>query len=158
MNNGSDTRVLAACSPSVARPSSRLVIADSVAMVVFFTATGILNERLIAGMEWSEVTASRLLAIPLMLLTARAYGIWRDAIMRLLNGRPAHGVHGFLLDTVASLGFNIPIYAAVIAAVGASTDEIISGCLGMSVFLLFTGRVYGLWLDWVQSRLGIVMN
>lgn len=58
--------------------SFRLFFADSIAMLTFFTVSGILNERFIAGMEWSEVLASRVIGAPLMILTARAYGVWRD--------------------------------------------------------------------------------
>ncbi|VDR24845.1 Protein of uncharacterised function (DUF1144) [Raoultella terrigena] len=36
-------------------------IADTVALILFFTTTGIINERVIAGMTWEQVLHARLL-------------------------------------------------------------------------------------------------
>ena len=44
--------------------------ADTLALVTFFTCTGILNERFIAGMDWPQVIDARLIGAPLMVLTA----------------------------------------------------------------------------------------
>ncbi len=48
-------------------------IADTTALIVFFTTTGILNERLIAGMTWDQVLHARLLGAALMIPVARPY-------------------------------------------------------------------------------------
>lgn len=66
------------------QPTSRwrAFIADTLALIVFFTATGILNERFVAGMTWDQVLHARLLGAVLMVPVARPYGVWRDWIMR----------------------------------------------------------------------------
>jgi hypothetical protein len=46
----------------------------------------VLNERYVAGMERHEVGRSRLVGAPLMVLTARPYGVWRDRAMAWLPG------------------------------------------------------------------------
>ena len=56
----------------------RAFVADTLALVVFFTLLGALNERYVAGMAWEEVARSRSIGAPLMVLTARPYGLWRD--------------------------------------------------------------------------------
>lgn len=137
--------------------SFRLFLADSIAMLTFFTVSGVLNERFIAGMEWSEVLASRVIGAPLMILTARAYGVWRDSIMALLREPKRQGINALFLDTFASLSFNVPIYGAIIAMGGASFDEVIKGCMGVSVVLVFAGRPYGLWLDFVRKKTGAIV-
>ena len=53
-------------------------IADTTALVIFFTIASGLNERFIAGMTWSELLVSRSIGAVLMVLTARPYGLWRD--------------------------------------------------------------------------------
>lgn len=69
----------------------RAFLADTLALVVFFTATGVLNERLVVGMDWGEVAAARAVGAPLMAATARPYGLWRDWLLRRFAGgsRPA---------------------------------------------------------------------
>lgn len=56
-------------------------LANTLALLVFFTNTGVLNERSVAGMYWGEVAAARGIGAPLMVLTAHpttcsATGCW----------------------------------------------------------------------------------
>lgn len=60
----------------------RSFIADTLALLLFFTTTGVINERFIAGMTWEQVFHARLLGAILMVLVARPYGLWRDLLMR----------------------------------------------------------------------------
>ncbi|MEN3751807.1 L-alanine exporter AlaE [Mangrovibacter sp. SLW1] len=48
--------------PLITEKSSRrrAFIADTTALVLFFTTTGIINERFIAGMTWNQVFHARL--------------------------------------------------------------------------------------------------
>ena len=54
--------------------------------LVFFALLPALTERVGAGMDWSEVAAVRLVALPAILLTGRPYAIWRDAALRRAPG------------------------------------------------------------------------
>ncbi|VTN11532.1 Protein of uncharacterised function (DUF1144) [Raoultella terrigena] len=47
-------------------------IADTAALILFFTTTGIINERVIAGMTWEQVLHARLLGAALMVPVAKA--------------------------------------------------------------------------------------
>lgn len=135
---------------SRAAPSPmRSFAADTLALVVFFTITGALNERFVAGMDWDEVLRARLIGAPLMVATARPYGIWRDWAMVRLPG--PHVVR----DAVALTVFQVPIYAAIIWAGGAGSAEVVRGCIGFAVLMLIVGRPYGVWLDFVRARFGL---
>ena len=130
----------------------RAFLADTTALVVFFTATGVLNERFVAGMDWSEVALSRTIGAPLMVLTARPYGLWRDLVMRRAG---AGRVSRTISDTMALLSFQVPIYAAIITAGGADGVQILRGTLGAAMLMLVLGRPYGVFLDWVRARFGL---
>ena len=125
-------------------------LADTTALVVFFTVTGVLNERFVAGMTWDEVAASRAIGAPLMVLTARPYGLWRDWVMGWERPRSP-----LLRDTVALLSFQLPIYAGIILAGGARGAEVAAGVGGAAVIMLVSGRPYGLWLDRVRRWFGL---
>lgn len=56
--------------------------------------------------------------------------------MALWGGHKRQGFSALFLDTFASLSFNVPIYAAIIAMGGASFDEVVKGCMGVSVVLV----------------------
>ncbi len=62
--------------------SRRAFIADTTALILFFTTTGVINERFIAGMTWEQVLHARLLGAALMVPVGRPYGLWRDWLMQ----------------------------------------------------------------------------
>lgn len=127
-------------------------LADTTALILFFTTTGIINERLIAGMTWDQVFHARLLGAALMIPVARPYGLWRDWVMTLAGqGR----VSRLLWDSIALVSFQVPIYAAIIAFSGASGEGLVRGTLGAAVMMLVLGRPYGAFLNGVRRLFGL---
>ena len=127
-------------------------IADTTALILFFTITGILNERLIAGMTWDQVLHARLLGAALMIPVARPYGLWRDWVMtRASQGR----VSRLLWDSLALVSFQVPIYAAINAVSGASGSGLVRGTLGAALMMLVLGRPYGAFLNGVRKVFGL---
>ncbi len=137
-----------------AKPHSRrrAFLADTTALIVFFTTTGIINERFIAGMTWEQVLHARLLGAALMVPVGRPYGLWRDWLMRF--AKPSR-ISQILWDSLALVSFQVPIYAAIIAVTGASGQGLLFGILGATVMMLTLGRPYGAFLNWVRSRFGL---
>lgn len=130
----------------------RSFAADTLALILFFTATGILNERFIAGMTWEQVFHARLLGAALMVVCGRPYGLWRDWIMRFAGpGRFSQ----IAWDSLALVSFQVPIYAAILAISGASGAELLRGSLGVMVIMLALGRPYGAFLNVVRRRFGL---
>ena len=130
----------------------RSFAADTLALIVFFTTTGILNERFIAGMTWDQVFHARLLGAALMVISGRPYGLWRDWIMRFAGtGRLSQ----IAWDSLALVSFQVPIYAAILAISGASGAELLRGSLGVTVIMLALGRPYGAFLNVVRKRFGL---
>ncbi|MBP1848836.1 L-alanine exporter AlaE [Rhizobium halophytocola] len=135
--------------------STRLLnfIADTLALVIFFTIVSGLNERFVAGMAWSEVLVSRSIGAVLMVLTARPYGLWRDWVFARLT--PRGRAPELLTDCAALLSFQVPIYVAILAMGGAEGLAIAKGALGFAVLMLVVGRPYGMFLDFVRRQFGL---
>nr|WP_289852297.1 L-alanine exporter AlaE [Mesorhizobium liriopis] len=131
----------------------RSFLADTLALVSFFTVTSGLNERFVAGMEWEEVFSSRAIGAVLMVLTARPYGLWRNWLLGRVAPQSRRGE--LLADGFALLVFQVPIYLAIIAMAGARGSALLLGALGFAGLMLVLGRPYGLWLDWVRNRFGL---
>lgn len=127
-------------------------LADTLALVLFFTTTGALNERFVAGMQWDQVLHARLLGAVLMVPVARPYGIWRDWVMRRASDRRLSRT---LWDSIALVTFQVPIYAAIIAVNGASGIGLLYGILGATVIMLVLGRPYGAFLNFVRGKFGL---
>lgn len=131
----------------------RSFVADTLALVIFFTIVSGLNERFIVGMDWPEVATSRAIGAPLMVLTARPYGYWRDWFLKMTQ--PSSPTRALLMDSVALLAFQVPIYVLIIFASGARGMGIVTGALGFAGLMLVLGRPYGLWLELVRTRFGL---
>ena len=56
----------------------RLIFVDTLSTILFFTILATLTELYVAGMEPPDVLKTRLIMVPMMILTGRPYGIWRD--------------------------------------------------------------------------------
>ena len=128
-------------------------VADTLALVIFFTIASGVNERFIAGMTWDEVVVSRSIGAVLMVLTARPYGIWRDWLFGRIA--PATPRGEFLTDCLSLLLFQVPIYVAIIVEGGADGVAILKGAAGFAVLMLVLGRPYGLFLDFVRGLFGL---
>lgn len=133
------------------RPT-RAYVADTIALIMFFTATGIINERFIAGMSWDEVMQARLLGAALMVPVARPYGIWRDWIM--IRAKPTK-TSRIMWDSFALLSFQVPIYGAIIALSGATGGGLLRGILGAAVMMIVLGRPYGAFLNFIRRLFGL---
>ncbi|MGX1307776.1 hypothetical protein AB7M35_002496 [Amorphus suaedae] len=133
--------------------TTRSFIADTLALVVFFTIASGANERFVAGLNWHEVATSRLIGAPLMVLTARPYGLWRDWVLARVH--PRRRWSELLTDSVALLVFQVPIYVAIIIAGGAEGDAILRGALGFALLMFLLGRPYGAFLEFVRRRFGL---
>lgn len=127
-------------------------MADTTALVLFFTATGIVNERFISGMSWEQVLHARLLGAAMMVPIARPYGLWRDWVMQRASARRLSRVWW---DSVALVSFQVPIYAMIIAVSGATGRGLWLGIVSATLIMLASGRPYGAFLNWVRKQYGL---
>ena len=77
----------------------RETIADTFALISFGLVVGMSVELFVAGLSIEQSLHSRLLSIPVNLLIARPYGIYRDWIMaqvrKIVSGSIVDGSHGY---------------------------------------------------------------
>ena len=145
--------VLASQVPSSPQPAPRrAIIADTVALILFFTATGVINERFVARMNWDQVLHARALGALLMVPVGRPYGVWRDWLIG--RARP-NRLSRLLWDSLALVSFQVPIYAGIIAVSGASGRGLLMGVLSATAMMLALGRPYGAFLNRVRAMFGL---
>lgn len=127
------------------RTAIRRFVVDTIATIVFFTTVATFSERVIAGLDWSEVLITRAIMLPVMVLTGRAYGLWRDWLLRGSGAR--HTVSRTVVDTVAFLLFQIPVYGATLAVAGANLAQTSLAISAAALFMVVLARPFGLFLD-----------
>ncbi|MFK0571652.1 L-alanine exporter AlaE [Endozoicomonas sp.] len=133
---------------------NRDMLADTFAMITFGIVVG-MSVELMAGLSFDQSLQSRLLSIPVNLLTARAYGLYRDWVV----GRGS-SVGGFIksrfiqmtmLDALAFLSFQIPLYAALVYSTGASVEQVLMACAGQMGAMLIMGRPFGMYMQFCRN-------
>lgn len=127
----------------------RILIIDTLTTIIFFTIVATFSELIIAGMEPSKVFATRLLMVPIMILTGRPYTGWRDWLVRRLQ--PQNRWSAALVDTTAFLSFQAPVYTATLLIAGADPGEISAAIGSAVVFMIILARPFGLFVDWARS-------
>jgi hypothetical protein len=135
----------------------RRYLADTFAMVMFSTIVGAFVELVITGLTLAQSTRVRLAAVPIMLLTARPYGIYRDWLFRLLGNEhtSTSQLKATLIDTLANLSFQIPVYCCLLAVNGATLSQVITAVSSILVIVILSGRPYGLFLVWCRRLFGV---
>ena len=125
----------------------REALADTFALISFALVVGMSIEVFIAGLSLAQSMQSRLLSIPVNILIARPYGLFRDWVM--VYGKAEQGglFRSAALDSLAYIGFQMPIYALLVVSTGASMEQVMTACLGQAGAFVIMGRPYGLYLQ-----------
>lgn len=134
----------------------RLTIIDTLTTIVFFTVIAAAAELFIGGMTPLEVAKTRLIMAPMMILTGRPYGAWRDRVFAVT--RPETALSKSLVDGVAFLSFQLPVYALVLWIAGAAPGEILTLLGTTAVIMLIISRPFGLLLDAMRRLAGVAPN
>ncbi|EGQ5298467.1 L-alanine exporter AlaE [Enterobacter hormaechei subsp. hormaechei] len=133
-------------------PQSRLrhAVADTFAMVVYCSVVNMLIEIFLSGMSFEQSLSSRLVAIPVNIMIAWPYGLYRDAVMRVARRISPAGWAKNLADVLAYVTFQSPVYVVILLTVGADWHQIAAAVSSNIVVSILMGAVYGYFLDYCR--------
>lgn len=133
-------------------PHSRLrhAAADTFAMVVYCFVVGMIIEIFISGMTFEQSLSSRLVSIPVNILIAWPYGIYRDASIRQAKRLSTGSWAKNLADVLAYVTFQSPVYAAILLFVGADWPQIVAAVSSNALISMLMGAAYGYFLDYCR--------
>ena len=97
----------------------RRYLSDTIAMVVFSTAIGAFVEIVISGLTLEQCARVRILAIPVMLLAGRPYGVYRDWCRAHWPWQRFSETTKAVADTWANLSFQLSLYVLLLLLNGA---------------------------------------
>ena len=126
-------------------PQSRLrhAVADTFAMVVYCSVVNMCIEVFLSGMSFEQSFYSRLVAIPVNILIAWPYGMYRDLFMRAARKVSPSG-------WIKNVTFQSPVYVAILLVVGADWHQIMAAVSSNIVVSMLMGAVYGYFLDYCR--------
>ncbi|MFK3662041.1 L-alanine exporter AlaE [Scandinavium sp. NPDC088450] len=128
----------------------RHAAADTFAMVVYCSVVNMLIEIFLSGMSFEQSLSSRLVAIPVNIIIAWPYGLYRDWVMQYARRlSPAKWVKN-LADVLAYVTFQSPVYVVILLTVGADWHQIAAAVSSNIVVSMMMGAVYGYFLDYCR--------
>lgn len=133
----------------------RHAVADTFAMVVYCSVVNMLIEIFLSGMTFEQSLSSRLVAIPVNIIIAWPYGLYRDAIMRYARRISPRSGMRTLADVVAYVTFQSPVYVAILLTVGADWHQIVAAVSSNAVLSMLMGALYGYFLDYCRRLFGV---
>ena len=136
----------------------RHYLADTIAMVVFSTVCGAFIEVIIAGLSFDQSMRIRLAAIPVMLFAGRPYGIYRDWLLKLLGDENSGQLKVAIIDTFANLTFQMTLYLILLFLSGATIIQTVKAGVSILLFLVISGRPYGIFLIYCRKMFGVSDN
>lgn len=104
----------------------RHAVADTFAMVVYCTVVNMMIEIFLSGMTFEQSLSSRPVAIPVNIIIAVPYGIYRDFAMRQARRITPAGWMKNMADVLAYVTFQSPVYVAILWSVGADWHQIVA--------------------------------
>lgn len=133
-------------------PESRLrhAVADTFAMVVYCSVVNMMIEIFLSGMSFDQSLSSRLVAIPVNILIAWPYGMYRDAFMRFARRHSDASWVRNLADVLAYVTFQSPVYVAILLTVGDDWNQIVAAVSSNIVVSMMMGAAYGYFLDYCR--------
>lgn len=130
-------------------------LVDTLAMIIFSTVCGAFIEIVIAGLPFDQSVRIRLSAIPVILFAGRPYGIYRDWLFKFAGGETSGKLKATVIDTFANFSFQISLYLVLLFLNGATLEQAIKASLAITLFLLISGRPYGIFLAYCRRSFGL---
>lgn len=128
----------------------RHAAADIFAMVVYCSVVNMMIEIFISGMSFEQSLSSRLVAIPINMVIAWPYGLYRDSAMRAARRLGGSGWVKTVADVLAYVTFQSPVYAVILWSVGADAQQIVTAVSSNIVVSMMMGAAYGYFLEYCR--------
>lgn len=126
----------------------KLFLCDLLARVTFSFPTGMVIEVLLSGMTIQQSLISRVTNMPIVMLMARPYAIYRDwALKKFGATRKETPIRWGAINMVTYATFYVPQYMIVLWAEGATIPQILKASGSVALLSLGLGILYGHWLD-----------
>ncbi|HYC83178.1 MAG TPA: L-alanine exporter AlaE [Candidatus Paceibacterota bacterium] len=123
---------------------------DTLALNVFIIFTAFFVEVVFSGIAWSIFWKGRLIMIIPNTIVVDPYNRTRIWIGERLEGWRSEKMRQIVRDTVTFVIYRVPLVFLVLSFLGAPRKEIISACVFATLISGFTGRPYGMFLDWMR--------
>jgi hypothetical protein len=128
---------------------------DALALNIFVAFTAFFVEVIFSGIESAIFWKGRLIMILPNIITVEPYDVTRIWIGKQLGIWKSSELQRIVRDTIVFVLYRVPLIFIVLTFLGASQSQVVSACIAATLISGFTGRPYGIFLDWSRKLSGI---
>lgn len=129
---------------------SKRFLVDILTLNLFIILTAFIVEVVISGIPWSVFWKGRLIMIIPNIITVEPYNRTRIWMGKKLGEWKSSRLHQIVRDTIVFILYRVPLVFIVLTLLGAPIEKVISACIAATLISGFTGRPYGIFLDWMR--------
>ncbi|MEQ1500049.1 MAG: L-alanine exporter AlaE [Parcubacteria group bacterium] len=126
-------------------------LVDTLALNLFIIITAFFVEVVFSGITWSIFWKGRIIMIIPNIITVQPYNWTRIWLGRRLGVWKSERFHQIVRDTVVFIIYRVPLVFIVLTILGATQEKVITACIVATLISGFTGRPYGIFLDWMRK-------
>jgi hypothetical protein len=113
--------------------------------------TAFIVEVAVSGIPWGVFWMGRLIMIIPNTITVEPYSRTRVWIGQKLGIWKSSRLHQIVRDTIVFILYRVPLVFIVLTILGARVEKVITACIAATLISGFTGRPYGIFLDWMRK-------
>lgn len=124
---------------------------DTLSLNIFIVFTAFFVEVVFSGISLDVFWKGRLIMIIPNIITVEPYNKTRNFVGRKLGTWNHAQLHQIFRDTIVFVLYRVPLVFVVLLILDAPREKIITSCIVATLVSGFTGRPYGIFLDWMRK-------
>jgi hypothetical protein len=128
---------------------------DALALNLFVILTAFMVEVVFSGIAFHIFLQGRLIIIIPNMIVVTPYNITRKWIGFKIRKWKSDRLHQITRDTIVFIIYRVPLLFLVLVFLGAPTSNVIKSCVVATLISGFTGRPYGIFLDWMRRMFNV---
>ncbi len=130
-------------------------LVDVLALNLFIFCSAFFVEVVFSGIARGVFLKGRGLMVIPNIITVEPYSLTRIWIGNKLGEWKSPRWHQIVRDTLVFLLYRVPLVFMVLTFLGAPVEKVISACIAATLISGFTGRPYGMFLDWMRKKCNV---
>lgn len=130
-------------------------IVDTITLNIFIIFVAFIVEIVLSGIPFSIFWRGRLIMIVPNIITVEPYNRTRIWIGKKLGVWKRERMHQIVRDTLVYLIYRVPLIFIVLLFLGTPLLKVLSACISATLVSGFTGRPYGIFLDYMRKVFGV---
>lgn len=126
-------------------------LVDTLALNIFIILSAFFVEVVFSAIPWSIFWRGRLIMIIPNIITVEPYNLTRAWIGQKLGAWKSDRAHQIIRDSIVFIIYRVPLVFLVLTFLGTPIHKVVSACIVATLISGFTGRPYGIFLDWMRK-------